>query len=208
MQVTWISGWGISPQSLRPLAAEVAPGARHVFAAPRREEVDAALASDWVVAWSLGAWWTMQIAAEGKVFRGRVSLLAPFVAFSSEFGFGGRCGQAQVRWLKRWVQRTPAAAIQDFYERAGLGEPPTDLPYPLDDLLDGLDRLAEEPSPELRRFAAGGLPERWSGVIGSEDALLDAQTVSRTLPGCRILPHAGHAARDLVKALKEDGCEI
>lgn len=144
MRVSWISGWGVAPDSLHPLAQEVEPGATHAFYPPSAGAIEAALTADWVIAWSLGAWQMLAAAARGAVCPGRVWLLAPFAAFCSDFNLGGRCSRTQVRWLRRWLQREPAAALSDFYARAGLGMTPSQLPYALEELLTGLDRLAED----------------------------------------------------------------
>jgi len=74
------------------------------------------------------------------------------------------------------------------------------LPYPLADLLEGLDRLAEDASPTLREFAARGLPRNWQAVVGDQDPLLDGAAICRSLPGCVLLRGAGHAIADLLAA--------
>jgi hypothetical protein len=204
MQLTCIGGWGVAPEVLRPFASRLVPRARQIFLPPTQTAAKEAAASDWVVGWSLGAWRILDAAARGVVFRNRVALLAPFVAFASDFGLGGRIPLAQIHWLRRWMQRQPVAALQDFYQRAGLPETLVQLPYPLEDLLEGLDRLVEPPSPALRTFAAGGLPERWSAVIGTEDFLLDAPAVCKALPGCVAVPRTGHSWSDLADALVEE----
>jgi hypothetical protein len=70
----------------------------------------------------------------------------------------------------------------------------------MSDLLEGLDRLAEDASPALREFAARGLPRNWQALIGDDDPLLDAETVRRSLPGCVRVRDAGHAIADLLRA--------
>ncbi|HYG33720.1 MAG TPA: hypothetical protein VEC99_02985 [Clostridia bacterium] len=208
MQVTWIGGWGMTPAALHPLAQQFVPGATHAFFLPSRSAIESAVGSDCVVGWSLGAWRILDAAARGVGFRGRVLLLAPFLAFCSEYNLGGRCSQIQVKWLRRWVQREPLAALHDFYQRAGLNESPTALPYAMEDLLEGLDRLAEDASPSLRRFASSGLPENWSAVIGDSDPLLDGSTVCRTLPGCRLVAGAGHALEKLLASVEEQSYAV
>jgi hypothetical protein len=105
-----------------------------------------------------------------------------------------------VRWLRRWLQRDGAAALQDFYLRAGLGQAPGTLPYAIEDLLEGLDKLAEDASPALRQFAAKGLPPGWRAFIGAKDPLLDAAVVCQSLPGCEIVAGAGHRPAELLQA--------
>ena len=70
----------------------------------------------------------------------------------------------------------------------------------MSDLLEGLDRLAEDASPALREFAARGLPRNWQALIGDDDPLLDAETVRRSLPGCVRVRGVGHAIADLLRA--------
>jgi len=208
MQVTWISGWGFAPAELRPLAEKYRPGARHVFCAPTVQAVESARTADEVVAWSLGALRVLDAAAQGWACRGEVLLLAPFLAFCSEHRQGGRCSITQVKWLRRWLQRDPLAALQDFDLRAQLGRAPRELPYAAEELLLGLDRLAEEATPELRRFGEAGLPKNWSAWVGDSDPLLDARAVCASLPGCRIAAGAGHGAESLLPGKGESRREV
>ena len=200
-QITWIGGWGVNPERLRPLALSLWPDANHAFLAPVRGAAEAAADSADVVAWSLGALRVLDAASRGVLFRGRVRLLAPFAAFCAEHDLGGRCSVAQVRWLRRWLQRDPGAALGDFYQRARLGGPPSRLPYAAEDLLEGLDVLARDASPALREFVSRGLPEHWSALVGDGDPLLDASAVCRALPGCRMMRGAGHACEELAAGL-------
>lgn len=200
MRITWIGGWGVAPESLRPLAEGYFPESRHAFAAPTDICVDPQVDADLTIAWSLGAWRVLEAASRGMHVSGMVLLLAPFVAFPSESQLGGKCSATQVKFLRRWLQRDPLAALADFYQRAGLDAPPKEVPYPVVDLLAGLDRLAEDASPSLREFAARGLPRNWQALIGDEDPLLDAETVRRSLPGCVRLRGVGHAIADLLRA--------
>ena len=201
MHVMWIGGWGVAPECLRPAAERFLPGASHAFFPPTDSAAEVSAAGELVVGWSLGAWRILAAAARGVRFRRQVVLLAPFVAFCSEFGLGGRCSQTQVRWLARWLQRDAPAALQDFYSRAGLGTAPAQLPCAVGELLAGLEVLGRDASPALRDFAAAGLPADWQAVVGDNDPLLEATGVTRALPGCRVLAGAGHRAEDLIEAI-------
>lgn len=201
--MTWISGWGVDPLRWRAAALEWRPAVSHVFLPPRLGAAEMAADSDIVVAWSLGAWRVLSAASSGVVFSGRAILLAPFVAFCAEHGMGGKCAQSQVRWLRRWILRDGRAALADFHQRAGLGTAPADTPYPLVEMLEGLDRLAEDASPALRQFAARGLPPGWAALVGDQDALLNAEAVCRALPGCRIVSGGTHAPETLLPVVKE-----
>jgi hypothetical protein len=200
-RIAWISGWGTAPDSLRPLAEKLAPGARHTFLPPISGAVQAVLGQDCVVGWSLGAWRVMEAAARGVALPEKVILLAPFVAFCSEYNLGGRCSVTQVRYLRRWIERDSGAALADFFSRAKLGPAPLLLPCGKDDLFEGLDRLAEDASPVLRHFASQGLPRGWEAIVGDCDPLLDGVAVARSLPGCRIAAGAGHRPEELLAAL-------
>jgi hypothetical protein len=144
----------------------------------------------------------LEAAAGGVPLPNRVILLAPFVAFGSEYQLGGRCSVTQVRFLHRWMQREPLAALKDFHARAGLGPAPDTLPYAIEDLLEGLQRLAEDATPTMRQFAAAGLPAGWTAVVGGRDPLLDPEAVARTIPGTTIVQDAGHDPASLVTAIQ------
>jgi len=224
MRVTWISGWGVAPESLRPIASTYFPGSEHTFHTPTSITASRASAgADVTIAWSLGAWHVIDAASRGVALPGMVLLLAPFVAFPSESHLGGKCSATQVKFLRRWLQREPLGAIADFYRRAGLSQPLTqpaatvsppdggrdeaggesgkaELPYALPALLEGLDRLAEDAPPALREFAARGIPRNWQAFVGDNDPLLDGAAVCRALPGCTLLRGAGHDIADLLRA--------
>lgn len=207
MRVTWIGGWGIAPESIRPQAERYFAGGEHSFHAPTAKVFDDRAMfqnSDVIVGWSLGAWRILEAASRGVEFPGMVLLFAPFVAFPAEAGLGGKCQTTQVKFLRRWLQREPQAALADFCKRAELPVTPASaeapLPYTLPDLLEGLDRLSEDASPSLREFAARGLPRNWQAFVGDNDPLLDAESVRRSLPGCVRLRNVGHAIADLLAA--------
>lgn len=207
MRVTWIGGWGVAPESMRPVAEQYFAQSQHTFLAPTVkafEEHNQLRTSDIVVGWSFGAWRILEAASRGVEFPGMVLLFAPFVAFPAESGLGGKCGATQVKFLRRWLQREPLAALTDFCKRAGIPSATAPLnlapPYTLPDLLEGLDRLGEDAPPSLREFAARGLPRNWQAVVGDQDPLLDGTSVCRSLPGCVLLRGVGHDIADLLAA--------
>jgi hypothetical protein len=177
--------------------------ATHRFLAPTAHATQTAAECDCVVGWSFGAWRVLEAGSRGIGFRGRVILASPFLAFASEYGLGGRCSRTQVRWLHRWLEKAPLDALRDFATRAELEPLPPELPYALADLAEGLDRLAEDASPALRQFATRGLPTGWIAVIGERDSLLNAAQVAQCLPGCRIVPEAGHRLPALMESLEK-----
>ena len=195
MSVIWISGWGVAPEGLRAAATKALPNAEHLFRPPAPEALTDLGGCKLLVGWSLGAWRILNAAAHGMRFDEQVLLLAPFTAFCSEHNSGGRCSLTQVRWLRRWLQRDPEAALKDFYARAGLDG---GIPYAAEHLLEGLDRLAEEASPALQAFGRRGLPVNWSAVVGDRDPVLDAAAICQAIQGCKIVPGARHRFEDLV----------
>lgn len=204
VQAAWIGGWGVAPEALRPLAEGFMPRAQHTFFTPAPDAPSKASASNCVIAWSLGALRVLNWAAVGGRFRGKVFLLSPFLAFCSEFALGGKCSRTQVRFLRRWLERDPDAALKDFYARAVLSIPFTGLPYPLNELLDGLDALESDASAPLRQFAAEGLPKGWKAVVGMQDTLLQPEVIAQTLKGCLISERAAHSPDLLLQTFKGD----
>ena len=202
MDAVLIGGWGVTPETMRTATALLPPGAQCRFVPPINGCAEDASNCDLVVGWSFGAWKILAAAASGVVFRGHVVLLAPFISFCSDFGLGGRCSQAQVLWLHRWLKRDPKAALTDFYMRAELGPSPAGLPYDRESLLEELEHMAGDASAELRAFAARGLPGGWRAVIGASDRLLDGAAICRALPGCALAADAGHNLESLVAAMK------
>jgi hypothetical protein len=202
MDAVLIGGWGVNPKTMRTATALLPPGAKCRVVPPISGCAEDAANSEFAVGWSFGAWRILAAAAGGTVFRGRVLLLAPFMSFCSDFGLGGRCSQAQVLWLHRWLKRDSTAALTDFYMRADLGPLPAGLPYDREDLLRGLEHMAEDASVGLREFVTKGLPEGWRAVVGAKDRLLDGAAICRALPGCNLAPDAGHGLESLVASMK------
>lgn len=199
----WISGWGVPPGMLRPFADRVLPGGEHIFVPPTAQALALVQASDRLVGWSLGAHLILRSLAEEKRLPERVFLLAPFLAFCAEDQMGGRCARAQVVWLSRWISRDPLKALNDFYQRAGLGLSCHELPYSAPDLLWGLAQLTAEPTTGLRSLSKGRLPRGWHAAIGASDSLLEAEKVRGSLPASVIVPGAGHHPGILIESMKE-----
>lgn len=158
--------------------------------------------ADAVIGWSLGALYLMDAVAGGLQIPGRLILLAPFIAFCSEHDRGGRCSLPQLKWLRRWVERDREAALEDFYERAGIvGVDPARAPN-TELLIAGLERLGHEATPDVERWGLASVPRR-EVVIGEQDRLLDAQHAAKCFSGSRVVPGAGHSAVDLLQACPE-----
>lgn len=196
MRMAWVLGWAVPEAWFAPLAREVFPSAEHGFfaAAPGLlARVVAAGPWDAIAGHSLGTLLLLQEAAAVSRLTGRVALLAPVWAFAAEDGRGGRVARARVRYLARWLRSDRAAALADFYARAGLtgcrdgGEPAGLLQW-------GLERLAGD-RVETR------LPAGWRAYAGADDALLDAAGIE----GVVRVAGATHHPLGLMRAWAEDG---
>ncbi len=189
-----ISGWGIAPESVAPLF----PAGTRVLA-PTRENIASLAGAQRVVGYSLGAFLLLEAAARGEFSCADVSLFAPFLAFPREAGAGGKIAATQVKFLRRWAGKNPAAALADFYVRAGLSFPPPTasdaLPYRAEDLDAGLEILA---TAKLDGVPANA--RSWKIFLGENDALLDAQAVAATFPEnpVRIVPAGTHDLQTLI----------
>ena len=105
-----ISGWGIAPESVAPLF----PAGTRVLA-PTRENIASLAGAQRVVGYSLGAFLLLEAAARGEFSCADVSLFAPFLAFPREAGAGGKISATQVKFLRRWAGKNPAAALAENF---------------------------------------------------------------------------------------------
>ena len=114
----------------------------------------------------------------------------------AEHGSGGRASETQVKWLRRWLDADPAAALADFRRRAGLAPALTaDLPYEIEYLRAGLDLLAQPAGISLVTFGRQGLPAGWEAYVGEQDKLLNPTGVGEAIVGCQTVEGLGHDLR-------------
>ncbi len=194
----WLLGWAVPETWFAPLVRAAFPGAQHVFVVPTAEafaRLEAAGPFDRIAGYSLGSLLLLGDAARAERL-GRVALLAPVFAFPREKNAGGRVALTQVRQLARWLRRDPAAALADFYQRAGLDVIPVESPSAaaLAELVWGLERLEKdtvEPS----------LPAGWQAWCGADDPLLDAERLGELVPGIVHVPAVGHHPAALLRAM-------
>lgn len=189
----WICGWGIPLDWFAEVAAREIPGRRHTVVPPAPDALKkiAWRGFDRAGGYSLGAFLLL---SHRNAIPLPATLLSPFFGYAAEANLGGKIRRARIRFLSRWLQREPLAALADFYAHAGLDiPPPTKLPYPLEDLLWGLDVLAS-------RQTDAELPERWEGFLGEDDPLLDSRKIKELLPGYTLVPYAGHHPARLLNA--------
>lgn len=199
MKVGWIGGWGVSLAELRDLAVAHAPAAEHVLYPPVVGAAEHLVGCDAVVGWSLGAHLLLEAGARGVRLPAKALLFAPFTSFCAEHGSCGRVSETQVRWLRRWLDTDPAAALADFRQRAGLAPAPTAaLPYEPEHLRAGLDLLAQPAGLALVTFGRQGLPAGWEAYVGEQDALLHPEGVAQAIVGCRTVEGVGHDLRSFL----------
>lgn len=202
MRIAWIMGWAVPPSWFAAQVRDVFPDATHVFFEPNESAVSALEKQglfQCVVGYSLGAHLLMAEAARVARLGSRIVLLAPFPAFSSEEGMGGRVARPQVRYLARWVRRDRVAALADFYERAGLdlsAEMAADISA--ETLAEGLTRLE-------RGRVVTPVPSDWRMFLGENDGLLDAVFLVQKFPALFVVAGATHHPSRLLRALREAG---
>ena len=199
MKVTWVLGWAAPAPWFEPFARSAFPRAEHGFVLPSVNtvaELESLTSTDLLIGYSLGAHLLLG-AVDRLSRRAPIGLLAPIFAFPAERGRGGRVSATQVSYLARWVRRDPAAALHDFYRRAGLDVPPELAPiHDLDALTWGLDRL-------LHGDVRTQLPANAVAVCGSADPLLDAARLHEIEPQVHVVAGGTHHPTTLLPALIE-----
>jgi hypothetical protein len=196
VKIGWLGGWGVSLAEMRDLAVAHAPDARHVIYPPVLGAAENLVGCDAVVGWSLGAHHLLEAGARGVKLPAKALLFAPFTSFCAEHGACGRASETQVKWLRRWLDTEPAAALGDFRRRAGLAPATSaELPYELEHLRAGLDLLAQPAGISLITFGRQGLPAGWEAYVGDQDALLHPAGVAEAIVGCQTVEGVGHDLR-------------
>jgi hypothetical protein len=189
----WIGGWGLPPAWLQEQVATAFSDADHVVIPPGPASMEhvAAAEPERIGGFSLGSF--LLLKNRERILRPCL-ILSPFFGYTEEMKLGGRIREVQVRFLSRWLQRDPLAALDDFYRRAGLDLPPPDeLPYPLEDLVWGLEQLATERT-------APALPPGWEGLTGRDDPFLASDRLHELEPRLQVVPGAGHHPASLLAA--------
>jgi hypothetical protein len=185
----WVGGWGLPPAWMKSLLEGAAPEVDHCVVPPTAAIEEAAFSRyARVGGFSLGTLLLLRCRMERPVV-----LLSPIFGYTAEMGLGGKVRATQVRYLMRWLERDPLAALGDFYQRARLDiEPPEQLPYPIEDLQWGLEQL-------LHQQVEPRLPEGWQGRLGAEDPFLDAARMVALEPRLLIVSGGGHDPASLLQ---------
>ena len=201
MKIGWMGGWGVSLEEMRAIAVAHAPEAEHLIYPPVMGAAENLVGCDAIIAWSLGAHLILEAGARGVKLPAKVLLFAPFTSFCAEHGACGRIPETQVKWLCRWLETEPAAALDDFRKRAGLAPMiGTELPYALEYLLAGLDVLIQPAGISLVTFGRQGLPTGWEAYVGEKDTLLNPEGVCQAILGCHIGEGLGHNLHEFLNA--------
>ncbi|WP_309383612.1 hypothetical protein [Cerasicoccus frondis] len=195
----WVGGWGLCPEIQRQSFSERWPEYQHVVLYPGKlcitkliELMDAANVER-LGGYSLGAF--LMLREQAKLPIVSTMLLAPILDLKLSALKGGRVDGRRLRVLLRWLRHDPVAAVNDFYEFAGLRMcVKSELPYQVDDLIWGIQQLAE---PGLDIWRGGHL----HACVGESDALLNGAQLQQLWPECLIIPDAGHDFRNLIKGL-------
>ncbi|MFA6963044.1 MAG: hypothetical protein WC205_19985 [Opitutaceae bacterium] len=201
MKIGWINGWAVPSAWFARQASAAFPDAVHVIVAPGPCAVETLAESgrfDVIVGYSLGSHLLLTDADHVNALTDHVVLLAPVFAFAKEEALGGRVSRTQVRFLERWLRTDRAAALDDFYGRAGLTEckaSPTDADST--NLVWGLERLANG---RCEPF----LPANWCAYAGEQDALLDAGLLCARVPRVVLVKNATHHPAALINAWAAD----
>lgn len=190
----WISGWGIAPERFKAAAEHALPAFEHTVLHPQPNACSALLElnADHIGAYSLGS---LLLLDQQDAFPNSVKLyaLAPILGFTTPMQRGGSTKPEALHSLQTRLSRNPSQALKLFHRLADLDEPSNELPYPLDDLIWGLDQLATRTISATRQ-------DRVQAIIGNADRLCQPEHVSGFFNQATACT-SGHNYNDLLKAL-------
>ena len=197
MKMGWILGWAVPVPWFKIQVEAVFPEDTHVFVEPGPdvwEQLESAASFDTLGGYSLGAQLLLENPTRAAQLSAKIGLFAPIFSFAQEAALGGKIAHTQMKYLAKWLRRDRAAALMDFYQRAGLditagmssGISPATLEW-------GLGRLetGETPPPA---------PRGWKLFCGTDDALLDGGHLARLDPAVRLVVGATHHPQMLLRA--------
>ena len=198
----WIGGWGLSSTYTETIARRHFPNIEHCCLAPTRNWSKALGEGPFshLIGYSLGAFLVLLQKEMHRIEGGpSIMLFAPFIDFKREAEVGGRIAAARLNILHRQLTRRPLETLNNFYAAAGLGLPsPKKLPYPLEDLLWGIEVLLQKTvAPETMGPALS--------FIGDRDPLLDATVMSDAIPNLNVLSRVDHRLERLISRCLLEG---
>ncbi len=149
MKILWVSGWAIPQDWFAQQLDTYMPHDQHEIILPVsnwfRELQEKISFADQVAGYSFGAFLLLGQSRFLNEAGKPVRLYAPFLDFKAESGLGSKISLTQLKYLKRWLNRKPLEAIADFYKQAEIEITPLNgLPYPLNELDWGVDRMIED----------------------------------------------------------------
>lgn len=198
MRIAWVLGWAVPEAWFAPIARASLPQAEHGFFAASPNWLASVAASgpwDVIAGHSLGTLLLLQEAPAVSRLAVRVALLSPVLAFTKDEHLGGKVARAQVKFLARWLKTDRAAALADFYARAGLAGC-TVSDAPAGQLQWGLERLIED-------RVNPPLPSGWCAYVGADDELLDAEELVRHESTIIRVSGAAHHPEALIRKWSE-----
>lgn len=230
-RVGWLGGWGVAPEAMLAIVQRLLPAAEHRVFAPTQ----AGLAQlqtlaqtqpqemDFLGGYSTGAFLLLREAPHWKHCP-PLRLFAPFLDFRAEAGLGGRVVTTRLKLLLRRLRVAPLEAVVDFYLQSGIAlTVPQALPYAAEDLLWGIEQLAQTSvsGATVAALAAAAQAQGGGDVavqeasplegiacrcwVGAADALLDGARIAPLLPDCCLLPGVTHDFESLLCAALNGG---
>lgn len=201
MNRLWVSGWAIPEEWFLCQLREYFPRDTHRVVIPTRnwrEQFAQNVAwAEIICGYSFGAFLILKDGTELSASEKSVTLYAPFLDFQSENKMGSKISLTQLKFLKRWLHRSPIEAINDFYHKAGLTLPPAaEIPYSQDDLVWGLDEMM------VQRISDLDFPESWDFYCGQLDNLIDIQGLNVYIDTLKPI-QAGHCITQILRVLNQ-----
>jgi hypothetical protein len=204
--ITAVSGWALPSSWFKEQVEQSFPGAnvKALYPVLPGDSLQArglleGSKADLYIGYSLGSLWLMTH-QEWLPENSIKAVLAPVLAFSRERNRGGKTPETQLKYLLRQLQRNPDdwSPVLKFYADNEILFPETlmsEIPA-MHVLINGLDFLHSAPAPEM------GL-DKFIGLVGRKDRLLDGRQLQKHLPRLEIIQEAGHAPGTLLKHLAD-----
>lgn len=183
MNILWLGGWAIPSDWMQSQVNKVFPEFNNICMHPYQGVLSAIheFNPGIIVGHSLGA--TLLLLSNSTILSSsKTYLIAPFINFKSAISIS----ITQIKFLLKWVKQDPISAINDFYDRAQLSLPKiSSLPYPLEDLVWGLEALIQ--TPEISRM---NFDKRI--ILGGNDPLISPDFFLKHFVDTTLFPCSDH----------------
>ena len=193
MKISWVTGWAIPKDIIKSKIEIDFPQHEHQVIYPGKayKQYLEEFKPDHVIAHSLGSFLVINDFKD----KFQKTLIAPFTDFKKESNKGGLIRTTQLKYLLKQLKSNPAAAVNDFYRRAGLPfSSNRTLPYPLEDLTWGIECLINQ--------STANQSNNDNVLLGSNDPLLDPVKIKREFPQTKIIENKGHNFLDFFEEIK------